>query len=307
MIITGRTAALFGITCLLCVQAPIAIAQPSPGFSLAVTPTRLVVPAGASEAVQRFVVSNGGRKPFTVTVDKADFTASENGALAFRPDAPYAAAEWVRVTPRRFTMQPGTTRNVTFQITLPDKAEPGDHQLALIFKVPARGNAANIRINRGIATPVFIAVPGGIDDETKVDGVEAPGFALHGPIAITTRVSDRGTVHRDFRGKGRLRVEAGGGGVAFPDFTVLRGATRQVTTRWNPPLMCVCHATVAVRGAHGTRSAATVRIIVLPVHLLAAGLAAGLVLLLGAKFTRRRYRARILAAATALNAKDDDV
>src|SRR4051812_28619551 len=100
--IIGRGAALFGIACLLCAQVPAAPARPLPTFSLAVTPTRLVVPAGASGAVQRFVVSNGGRQPFTVTVDKADFTAGENGALAFHRDAPYAAAEWVRVSPRRF-------------------------------------------------------------------------------------------------------------------------------------------------------------------------------------------------------------
>lgn len=300
--------ALLGVFLLLWGQSPGALARPAPTpvFSLAVSPTRLVVPAGMTSATQKFLVTNSGRTPFTVTVDKADFTASENGALHFKPDAPYAAADWVQVTPTHFRMAAGETRNVTFRISMPPRAEPGDHQLALIFKVPAGTNAANIRINRGIAAPVFIAAPGPINRSVEVTSLRAPGFVLHGPVYLTSRIRDLGTVHRDFRGKGRLRARVGGSSVAFPDFTVLRDATREVTARWNPPLACVCHATVSVPGADGTPSTATVRIIVFPVHLLAIVLGALLVSLLLAWFVRRRYRAKVLAAASALAQTGND-
>jgi hypothetical protein len=253
-----------------------------------------------SSTTYKFVVTNGGRTPFTVTVDKADFTANEKGALNFQPDAPYAAADWVQVTPTHFRMAAGTTRNVTFRISPPPQAEPGDHQLALIFKVPAGDNSANIRINRGIAAPVFIAVPGSVNRSVEVTSLRAPGFVLHGPVNLTSKIRDLGTVHRDFRGRGRLRAEVGGGSVTFPDFTVLRGSTREITARWNPPLMCVCHATVSVPGSGGTPSAATVRIIVFPVHLVATVLGALLALLLLSWFVRRRFRTKVRAAASAL-------
>ena len=293
---------LLGISCLLWGQipGPVARAAPAPVFSLEVTPTRLVIPGGAGSAVRKFLVINGGRTPFTVTVQKADFVATENGALNFQPNAPYAAARWADVTPAQFFVPAGTKKTVTFHVNLPDRAEPGDHQLALIFKVPAGRNAANIRINRGIATPVFIAVPGPISRSVEIDRLKAPGFALHGPISLSTRVHDIGTVHRDFRGKGRLHVEVGGGRVAFPDFTVMRDSTRQVTARWNPPLMCVCHATLSVPGPDGTAKAEAVRIIIFPAHLAAILLAVLLALLLLGWFARRRYRAHVLAAATAL-------
>jgi hypothetical protein len=245
-------------------------------------------------------VINAGRKPFTVTVQKADFTAGDDGALHFQPDAPYAAASWVQVTPTHFVVAPGATTDVTFRVSMPDRAEPGDHQLALIFKVPAGRNAANIRINRGIATPVFIAVPGPVSRSVEVSRLRAPGFALHGPLLFSTRVHDIGTVHRDFRGKGKLHVDVGGSRVSFPDFTVLRDSTREVTARWNPPLMCVCHATLSVPGSAGTQSTAAVRIIVFPLHLLAILLGGLLALLLLGWFVRRRYRAKVLAAAAAL-------
>jgi len=300
----GEFGVLFGIICILLGQVPGAFAYgaPAPGFSFQVSPTRLVIPAGAASVTQKFLVTNGGRLPFTVNVQKADFTANENGALNFRPDAPYAASSWARIAPTRFNLKPGTSQNVTFHISRPAGAEPGDHQLALIFKVPAGRNAANIRINRGIATPVFMAVPGSASKAVEVARLKAPGFAMHGPISLSTRVHDIGTVHRDFRGKGRMHVEVGGGRVAFPDFTVMRGSTREVTARWNPPLMCVCHATLSVPGSDEEVNAPAVRIIIFPLHLAAALFGVLIVLLLLGWFVRRRYRARVLAVASALSA-----
>jgi hypothetical protein len=273
---------------------------------LAVSPTRLVIPAGTKSTVQHFQVRNGGRSSFKVTVEKANFTAAESGALNFQPDAPYAAAAWVRFKPTHFRMAAGTTRNVTVQITKPARPEPGDHQLALIFKVPAGRNAANIRINRGIATPVFITVPGRTDNSVEVTDLRAPRYALHGPVFVTTKIHNLGTVHRDFRGRGRLRVRVNGKTAAFPDFTVLRGSTRETTLRWNPPLMCVCHATVSVPGRDGTTSAITVRIIVFPLHLLTILLGVLLGVLLLSWLVRRRYRAKVLTAAAALHMIEDD-
>lgn len=304
----GRGASIaLSAGCLLCAQGPVALAgtAPLPGFSLEVSPTRLVVPAGTRSTTQRFQVTNGGRKSFTVTVEKANFTAGEDGALHFQPDAPYAAAAWAGVSPTHFRMAAGTTRKVTIRLTLPASPEPGDHQLAVIFKVPAGRNAANIRINRGIAAPVFITVPGRTDDSAEVMDLRAPGFALRGPVFLTTRIRDYGTVHRDFRGDGRLRARINGSKVVFPDFTVLRGSTRTATARWNPPLMCVCHATVSIRSRHGDPSSATVRIIVFPLHLAAILLAVLVTALLIAWLVRRRFRARVLAAATALHESED--
>jgi hypothetical protein len=295
---------MLSVICLLWAQGS-AVARPAPDFSLMVSPTRLVVPAGMTSTTQTFQVSNKGRSAFNVTVDKANFTAADSGALNFQANAPYAAAAWATVEPTHFRMAAGTTRNVTVRIAEPARPEPGDHQLALIFKVPAGRNAGNIRINRGIAAPVYITVPGRTDNSVEVTSLRAPRFALRGPVFLTTQVRDYGTVHRDFRGHDRLRVLIGGTGIAFPDFTVLRGSTRTVTARWSPPLMCVCHATVSVPGPNGSTSAITTRIIVFPVHL--AGIALGVLLgvLLLRWFLRRRYRAKVLAAATALRDAED--
>ncbi|WP_155359822.1 molecular chaperone [Acrocarpospora macrocephala] len=297
----GRWLAMGGALCLLWAEAPaLAHTPPQPNFSLQVSPTRLVIPAGTTTTAQRFQLTNKGRSAFDITVEKADFIAGENGALNFQPNAPYAAAAWATVEPANFRMAAGTTRTVTVRVKMPPDPEPGDHQFALIFKVPAAQDASNIRINRGIATPVFVTVPGPVDSSVEIAGLQAQEFVLGGPVPLTARIRSVGTVHRDFRSSSRLHAQAGGSAVAFPDFTVVRGAIREVATQWDPPLMCVCHVTLSADG-----SARTVRIVVLPLHLLGIGLAVLLAALLLAWFVRRRYRARVLAAAIALNGTDD--
>ncbi|MDP9861652.1 MULTISPECIES: hypothetical protein [Streptosporangium] len=311
----GRAAVLAGAFLLWAVgpAGPLAVgpagagsAPPTPGtdFSLTVSPTRLAVQPGDIDEKQRFQVVNQGERPVDVEVRKADFKPDLDGTLLFQPKAPYSASNWVTVTPDRFRLPAGRTRSVSVRISVPSAPEPGDHQLALIFMVPAGTGAGNIRVNRGIGAPVYIAVPGPVDDSAEVTGLRAPGFALGGPLTFTTTVRDTGTVHRDFRGDDRLRLRVNGESVAFPDFTVGRGAIREISTTFDPPLWCLCRAAVSIPGPGGTPTAATATVVVLPLHWLAAVVltAAGLYLL--ARHARRRYRAQVRAAAHALSGAD---
>lgn len=262
-----------------------------PAFSLTVSPTRLVLGPGQVGAEQRFEVINRGSQPIDVVVEKANFIPRENGSLQFRPTAPYSASNWIRASPARFRLAAGARAAVRVRIVMPSAPEPGDHQAALIFRVPAAGTGANIKLNRGIATPVYITVPGPTDDTVVVADLRAPGFSWHGPISFSAALQDTGTVHRDFRGTGGLPVHVAGRQVLLPDFTVLRGSTRRVETVWSdPPLFCRCHATVRIAAADGSVSERTVDVTIVPMHLIAAGL--GVLLLAGLVLLVRRRRRR---------------
>lgn len=279
----------------------VADAAPAPSFSLTVSPTRLVISPGQISTDQTVVVANRGSAPMDVTVTKTGFTGSKDGALQYKDDAPYSAARWVTVSPAKIHLAARTTQHVTVHVVMPVKPEPGDHQVALIFLVPAGKNAANIKINRGIGTPIYITVPGPVNKSAIVTALKAPSFAQGGPVSITTSVRDTGTVHRDFRATDRLEAQVNGTVVAFPDFTVPRGASRDIETTWHPPLMCICHVTVSIMGAHGDASTKSMRIIVFPVRLLAIVIGALVVLILGWFLLRRHYRANVIRAAAALN------
>jgi hypothetical protein len=269
-------------------------------FSLLVSPTRLVVTPADLGKAGRILVVNRGQQPARVTVQKQNFSGSADGALAFQQNAPYAAADWITVRPDRFELAPGAAQAVTATVTIPAAPEPGDHQVAIVFLVPAGQNGANIRINRGIAMPVYITVPGPTDDSASVTNLSAPGFVMAGPVDIAAQVRDTGTVHRDFRGGSRLTVDIGGGAVAFPDFTVLRDSTRDVSTTWNPPLMCVCHPTVSIVDGGGVVRTASVRVIVFPLYQLAVVVAVLVLLVLLGRRWYRRHRAAPIGAHRAL-------
>lgn len=278
---------------------PRAVPAP-PEFSLAISPTRLVVGQGDLATTQEVKVINGGTSTMHVDVDLQNFTANRDGALLFAQEAPYSASQWVTVTPMSFDVPAGETRVVTAEIDVPASPEPGDHQLALVFLVPAGESEANVRINRGIGMPVFITVPGPIDDSAEVTGLEAGGFATGGPVDVTATIEATGTVHRDFRGDTPLLLDASGTAASFPDFTVPRDSVRDITTTWDPPLICVCNPSVTVTNADGTTSSQSVQVIVFPLPSVLAVLAALLLLVGGYHLARRHYRASVRKAAAEL-------
>lgn len=272
-------------------------------FSLTVSPTRLVIgPADIARTAEIQVV-NTGQAAVPVTVQKRNFTTGPDGSLRYQPDAPFGASDWVTVGPESFELAPGASQVVTADIAVPSSPEPGDHQVAVVLLVPAGETDANIKVNRGIAAPVLITVPGPVDDSVSIGGLSAPGFALRGPVDLAAELRSTGTVHRDFRGQAPLTVESAGSATPFPDFTVMRGATRQVSTAWDPPLMCICQPTVTYLDAAGAPQTATATVVVFPVDLLG-----GLVLLAVAvgfaiRWRRRRYRAAVRRAAEAMGSE----
>jgi hypothetical protein len=269
-------------------------------YSLSVTPTRLVVGPTDVETTQKLTVVNHGEVPLAVTMEKRNFTTKADGSLDYQVDAPYAAADWLKVSPKQFEVQPGTSQVVTADIVMPDKPDLGDHQVALVFMVPAGVTKQNIKINRGIGAPVYITVPGATSDTTSISDFRGPKFAAWGPVDLTASVHNTGTVHRDFRGPGALQVHSSEPDTAFPDFTVPRDSVRDIATSWKPPLVCICHPTVSIDNTGAARQTETIRVIVFPWPILAGALAAALLIFFLVRLSRRRYRANVLRAAAAM-------
>ncbi|WP_154676893.1 fimbrial biogenesis chaperone [Parafrankia discariae] len=288
--------------------APGAADPKRPAFSLSVSPTRMIVAPEDTDQDQKFVVTNSGTEPLELEVKRAGFTANRDGALTLvKEKTEFSAVDWLTVSPVRFQLAPGARQTVLSHIAMPTHPEPGDHHVALLFTVPAAKDGSGVRLNRGIAAPLYITAPGRIDDSVRAIGLHTPSFALRGPIDLTAAFTSTGTVHRDFRGPGGvLKAHVDGREVAFPDFTVGRGADREVTARWaDPPLMCLCRVTVTVPGAAGKPQEMTATILVFPVHLAVAALAALAALAGLGLLVRRRYRARVRAAARALRERED--
>ena len=270
-----------------------ATADPSeevPEFSLSVSPARIVVPTGQLGDRTQLRVRNRGSKPVEVVVQRTDLAAAPDGSARFPEHAPYSAKDWITATPERAVIPPGQEQLLSVSVQLPEDFEPGDHHAALVVMVPAPEQPGTVRVNRGIGVPVYVQAPGVVDRTVVLEDFQGPRFAVFGPIQFQARLRHTGTVHRDFRGPDQLQIKVGDRSVPVPELTLLREATREVVVDWpDPPLWCICRATLAVPGPDGHVQQRTVEVTIIPLHLIGAGLvilaAAG-----GYQVIRRRRR-----------------
>ncbi|RFA12825.1 hypothetical protein B7R22_14845 [Subtercola boreus] len=267
-------------------------------FSLTVSPTRLAIGPADAGTDQAITVVNRGEDALHIDVQKESFVGAADGSLAFQPDAPFSAIDWVSVSPASFEVQPGSSQIVSVSVVVPTNADLGDHQVALVFLVPAGAAGSNIKINRGVGTPVYITVPGPVDDTVTVGGLTAPGFSAGGPVDVTASVQNTGTVHRDFRGESALALA--GASTNFADFTVARGSARTISATWTPPLMCICSINTAITNADGVSTSQTVQVIVFPVVPAAVLVGGILLVILLLVFARSQYRKGVRLAAEQL-------
>ncbi len=187
--------------------------------------------------------------------------------MQYPDQSDYSASGWITSTPNNFSLLPGASQAVILTIAMPEIVEPGDHQVAVVFMVPGDDSTANnVKINRGIGVPMYITVPGEIDDSVTLKNMAAPSFATGGPVTITASVKNTGTVHRDYRGETPLLVDAPGEAAPFPDFTVGRGLTSDISTTWDPPFIGIFNPMVTLTNADGTTESQSVQVIIFPIQ-----------------------------------------
>jgi hypothetical protein len=270
---------------------------PLRGLAMLVTPPRLTIAGHQLSRVDRVEVENRGTVPLKVSSRIENLIQRSDGASLPEPNAPYSVTGWIKVTPSRFSVPPGSKQFVRVHIQVPANPEPGDHDLAIILTVPPRAGKGNIRIAEGIGIPVLITAPGQVIDNVSVTGLHAPGFSAGGPVSLAATIREAGDVHHSFRGPhARLVARSGSAQVLFPPLTVLRGSTITTRTTWaDHPAICICHISVTVvSSGHRTTQTATVVIFpVVPVALVTGTLA----VLLAALLLFRRHQRRRLAAA----------
>jgi hypothetical protein len=261
---------------------------------LNVSPTRIIVPPGLLEYETEATVANSGSLPAQVVVRRQGMRADPQGIVRLANDAAHSAMDWVTLAPEHLTIPSGKSVKIRVRVALPTRYEPGDHHLALVFVGrPVTAAAGNIKVNGGVAVPLYVTAPGPVDRSVVLNTFTAPRFRLWGPVTFNASIRHTGTVRRDFRADDELlTVRIGQQSVAAPGFTVLRDTDRKVSVTWDrPPLVCVCRATLAIPDlAGGPTQQLSATTVILPLHLFAGGLALILAIVLYTRYRRRRRR-----------------
>ncbi|MEJ8662184.1 hypothetical protein [Streptomyces sp. MS1.AVA.4] len=266
-------------------------------MSLTVWPARTVLPATQQHHRQVVNLVNGASAPVNIEVEPSQFTQAASGEITFRPPGPVSAASWVSVTPTRFRLKARETRKVTVDVSVPDRPEPGERYIAILFKTPPRKTSRNVQVVGAVASQFLINVPGKAVHRILADRLEAPRFAFGGPLDLSLSIRNAGNVHRSYTGPNRITATAGGKKLVFPHITILGNSRRTVTAQWpDPPLFCVCRASVTFPTGKGEHITRTARIVIVPLPQIIGLLAAALGLFL---LTRKgvRYQRALLTAA----------
>jgi hypothetical protein len=264
-------------------------------FSLTLAPTRLIVPATGQPSTQIITLTNDGASMVPVTALRYDFNQAPDGAIQFVPARPRSAASWLTVTPTTFVIAPGHRQQIRVRIAIPPNPDPGEHQVGLVFSVPSGKTDNNIAVNRGVGTQLLISVPGPVVHGTTLTRLNVPRFVDGRSVQLTATIHNTGTMHSDYLGAAPLQATIQGTQLAFPDFTVLRGATRIIGSRaQHLPLICVCRVTVTTDDGIGGATSLSRRFIVFPLRA-AIGmllLTIALIVLLRRRRIRHRRRTR---------------
>jgi len=196
-------------------------------------------------------VTNDGTAPTRMKVSIEDWTLTKDGNPIFIKveNNPYSCAEWIRMNPVDFRINPGQTREVRYTITVPQEIEDGGYRAAIIFetvpdvtpgekmkRVFLKGRIVTI-LYEMVGKPIPQGHANGLKAKLKKEGID---FIL--------ALQNTGKVH--FRTKGSVAVNDSEGKKAFeveiPDVPVLPGMERDIKISYDKPVSKAKYKALAV-------------------------------------------------------------
>lgn len=177
-------------------------------------------------------VINNTTESKTLLIYAADSQVASGGAFACaqKAEKPIATGSWINISEDQVTLAPGSKKDVSFKITVPDNAVPGEQNGCIVIQdansEPVdQGNG--IKLSFRSAIRVAVTVPGEI---TK--GLDFTGFDIteldNDKLRMSTSLRNNGNVSLDTNVRTNIKtffgnlVRSGGGG-----FPVLSGSEAQ--------------------------------------------------------------------------------
>ncbi|MDP3986039.1 MAG: hypothetical protein U1C53_03440 [Candidatus Veblenbacteria bacterium] len=174
------------------------------GSAISLAPLTFELTANPGETVENVVrVYNNGDQPVTVVMQVQDFAAAgERGEVVLQEadNHTFSLASWVSVEPTDFVLPAKEFKPVTFKVALPPNAEPGGHYGTVLASVTGVASGTGAALAQKIGSLILLQVPGVISEQLALASLEAPGFSEYGPVTLTARFKNDGSVHLKPRG-----------------------------------------------------------------------------------------------------------
>lgn len=166
-------------------------------------------------------------------------TVGEAGKVIVGPEetTTYSLKQWVNINPIEFTLEPGESRLVNFDILVPENAEPGGKYgsiLASPIAIMGEQPAGTSLLSK-VGALLLLTVSGEVKEDLRIKEFSTLSFLETGPVPFTIRFENTGTVHlrprgfvaiSDWRDKKVIDIP-------FPQNNVIPGSVRKVEASWD--------------------------------------------------------------------------
>lgn len=302
--------AVGAVLSVMAVFAGVALAQEdgTSTIALSVSPQVFEISADPGDSVsESFRIVNGTDVDLTLTATPKNFTpeGEEGGVNLTEDSTSYSLASWISVNPSLVTVPARGSQDFDFVINLPADAEPGSHLGSIIVQTePVDLDGSGAAVSQEIGPLILASVSGDIVEAAEIASFTTDSFWESGPVALETRVTNKGNVH--FKPAGTIEIKNMFGSVVatidLDEKNVLPDSTRLLTNEWNGVGFTVGRYTADLTLIYGSNNeilTASTSFTVFPYKTIVP---VALVVLI-AIFLMVRYRGRLSKAGKALSGK----
>jgi hypothetical protein len=227
-------------------------------FDLTVIPAKVELEVQAGQSLEFSVeLRNNGQQALDLLVYPMDYAVNPDNTFIFEPPGyyTYSCADWIEIKRDRVGVPTGSSLVETFQVSVPEGAEPGGHYGVIFFQDASEPNPdIPAELTPRVGSLILITVPGEIIREGSVKkfDVESDYFSLWGPsgeggagwparnIAYHLEVENTGNVHITVKAliSYHSTFGSGSGSIELGTMTILPETVRYFDgTLPNPPFI----------------------------------------------------------------------
>lgn len=151
-------------------------------------------------------VTNRGDRAITLRIYASDAFTTASGGLDLLPSdkKPQDVGAWTSPAVDTVNLAPQQSRTVSFTLTVPSDATPGDHTGGIVTSLVTKDDADGVTLDRRLGSRMYLRVPGVLTPALKVGALHARYDGTANPVGTgSTRVTYTVT------NTGNIRVTAG--------------------------------------------------------------------------------------------------
>ncbi|KAB1656825.1 DUF916 domain-containing protein [Pseudoclavibacter chungangensis] len=167
-------------------------------------------------------ITNVGQGTLDLDVYAADAFTTTDGAIDILPTGETStdAGSWVVPDVSELVLEPGQSSDVTFTVTVPDNATPGDHSAAIVASLPPGESIDQVQVERRLGLRIDLRVSGALAPTAEIRNLTTSYSSGWNPfgggeIAISYELVNTGNVRLASIEDLRLAGISGTGGIAL--------------------------------------------------------------------------------------------